>query len=205
MRNFIFFIFISAFISAHADTPTNTPLTLKNQTLFPANSSYEVCFTPDQNCTQEIIDLINSAQSQIRMQIYSFTSKPIARALVQAEKRGVDVQVIYDRSDDANSSNNNTDDENSDSEHKKYKYSGFSLQPYLTKNHIPGFIDPAMGIAHNKVIIIDGQIVETGSFNYTKSAQVNNAENILMINSKPLAQDYLANWNSRQKISSPLN
>ncbi len=208
MQNFIFFIVISAFIltfiNTFAATPTDiqtsTPPLIKNQNLFAANSSYEVCFTPDQNCTQDIINLINSAQTQIRMQIYSFTSKPIARALVQAQKRGVDVQVIYDRSDASDESS-----ANARSDYKKYPYSGFSLQPYLTKNHIAGFIDPAVGIAHNKVIIVDSQMIETGSFNYTKSAQINNAENILIINSKPLAQAYLSNWDARRKISTALN
>ena len=32
------------------------------------------------------------------MQAYSFTSAPIAKALVEAHKRGVDVRVILDKS-----------------------------------------------------------------------------------------------------------
>jgi len=188
MKNFIllflfFNLIFSIFIPTQADPNQTTPTTQ----LFPAGSTYQVCFTPDQNCTQEIIDLIHSAKSQIRMQIYSFTSKPIARALVQAKKSGIDVEIIYDHSDADNFNNKN-----------------FSLQPYLTKNHIPGFIDPIPGIAHNKVIIIDGEIIETGSFNYTKSAQDNNAENILIINSKPLAQAYLNNWNARRQESTAI-
>ena len=145
---------------------------------FEQKTPYQVCFTPQDNCTQLIIQLINSAKTQIRAQIYSFTSKPIAKALVRAEKRGVDVQVIYDQT-------------NGNSRH-------YSLEPYLVKNHIPAYLDTVPGIAHNKVLIIDSQIIETGSFNYTQSAQENNAENVLIIHSPQLAQQYLTNWQSRK-------
>lgn len=152
-------------------------------TEFEPHTNYQVCFTPQDNCTQLIVNLINQAHSQIRAEMYSFTSKPIAQALVRAEKRGVDVQIIYDAS-------------NEDSDH-------YSLEPYLIKHHIPGYIDTIPGIAHNKVLIIDQNTIETGSFNYTKAAQENNAENILIIQSPQLAKQYLANWAFRQKTARP--
>jgi phosphatidylserine/phosphatidylglycerophosphate/cardiolipin synthase-like enzyme len=56
-------------------------------------------------------------------------------------------------------------------------------------------IDRRPGIAHNKVMIIDGQHVITGSFNFTESAQKKNAENVLLISNDPkLAQRYAENF-----------
>ncbi|MGC1854920.1 MAG: phospholipase D-like domain-containing protein, partial [Candidatus Aquirickettsiella sp.] len=58
----------------------------------------QVCFTPGQNCTKEIIDVIDAAKQSIFVQAYSFTSAPIAAHLVAAKKRGVKVNVILDKS-----------------------------------------------------------------------------------------------------------
>ena len=47
---------------------------------------------------------------------------------------------------------------------------------------------------YNKVMIIDRVVVITGSFNFTKAAEQNNAENLLVIRSKDLAKVYGENW-----------
>jgi phosphatidylserine/phosphatidylglycerophosphate/cardiolipin synthase-like enzyme len=90
------------------------------------------------------------------VQAYSFTSAPIAKALLNAHKRGVKVEVILDRSQ------------------KTQKYSSAT---FLYNVGIPVKIDAQHTIAHNKVMIIDGETVITGSFNFTKPADENNAEN----------------------------
>ncbi len=56
------------------------------------------------------------------------------------------------------------------------------------------WIDAEHRIAHNKVMVIDGQTVITGSFNFTKSAETGNAENLLVIRSPELAGKYAENW-----------
>ena len=60
--------------------------------------SSQVCFMSGQNCTQLIVNIINAARKQILVQAYSFTSMPIAKALVDAKRRGVDVKIILDKS-----------------------------------------------------------------------------------------------------------
>ena len=54
-------------------------------------------FSPNGGCTQAVVSALSTAQKSILVQAYSFTSAPIARALVDAKKRGVDVQVILDK------------------------------------------------------------------------------------------------------------
>jgi phosphatidylserine/phosphatidylglycerophosphate/cardiolipin synthase-like enzyme len=56
-----------------------------------------VCFTPGQDCTGIIVDEISGAQQSILVQAYSFTSVPILAALKAAHARGVDVEVIVDK------------------------------------------------------------------------------------------------------------
>lgn len=148
---------------------------------FPKDTPYQVCFTPQHYCTGLIDDHIYAAKKSIYVQAYSFTSRNIAKALVRAAKRGVKVYVILDKSN--------------------FQKGRFSFAGYLAKNHIPIWNDNQLRIAHNKVMIFDGTTVETGSFNFTYSAQKHNAENVLIIQSKPLAQQYLQNWFARQKRS----
>jgi phosphatidylserine/phosphatidylglycerophosphate/cardiolipin synthase-like enzyme len=68
---------------------------------------------------------------------------------------------------------------------------------------IPTWIDYRPAIAHNKVIIVDGQEVITGSFNFTKAAQEKNAENLVIISDNTIAKKYLVNWESRKYYSIP--
>ena len=55
-------------------------------------------------------------------------------------------------------------------------------------------IDTQHAITHNKVMIIDGETVNTGSFNFTRAAEENNAENLLVIHDRKLAERYSRNW-----------
>ncbi|WP_246562449.1 phospholipase D family protein [Rickettsiella endosymbiont of Dermanyssus gallinae] len=128
----------------------------------------------------QITDALDSAKKSISVQTYSFTSVPIAKHLVEAKKRGVVVKVILDKSQ------------------KSQKY---SASRFLLNQHIPVWIDYKPAIAHNKIMIIDGQEVITGSFNFTKAAQNKNAENVLIIRDPILAKRYMDNWQRRQAVS----
>ncbi len=133
----------------------------------------EVHFSPHGGCTDAVVSEIKSARSSILVQAYSFTSAPIAQAIVDAHRRGVHVEVILDSS------------------HKTAKY---SEADFLQHAGIPVLIDGRHAIAHNKIMIIDGGVIVTGSFNFTKQAEQSNAENLLVIRDRALADQYTANW-----------
>jgi phosphatidylserine/phosphatidylglycerophosphate/cardiolipin synthase-like enzyme len=133
-----------------------------------------VYFSPNGGCTEAVVKALGGAKKKVLVQAYSFTSAPIAKALVDAKRRGVDVEVILDKSQ------------------KSEKYSGAT---FLANEGIPTFIDSAHRIAHNKVMVIDDREVITGSFNFTKSAEEGNAENLLDItHASDLAKQYTENW-----------
>ena len=140
-----------------------------------------VCFTPGQYCVGRITDAIYAAKQSIYVQAYSFTSYKIAKALAVMKRRGIKVSVIMDKS--------------------QFQCDHFSQRIYLMKHSVPVWNDYKVDIAHNKVIIIDGKRVETGSYNFTKSAQRYNAENVVIINSAKIARQYLANWQRRKRNS----
>lgn len=97
-----------------------------------------------------IVKELDSARSEILVQAYSFTSAPIAAAIVRAHKRGVVVKVILDKSQ---------------------KKDGYSSATFLRNAGIQTYIDSAHAIAHNKIMIIDNEVVMTGSFNFTQAAE----------------------------------
>jgi phosphatidylserine/phosphatidylglycerophosphate/cardiolipin synthase-like enzyme len=71
------------------------PAPLPSTTTTP--SAVTVCFTPGGNCTDTIVQALADTKRTILVQAYSFTSAPIAKALLDAHKRGVQVQVILDK------------------------------------------------------------------------------------------------------------
>lgn len=140
----------------------------------------EVHFSPKGGCTEAIVKEIDATKTSILVQAYSFTSAPIAKAIVNAHKRGVHVEMILDRSQRT----------------EKYSSADFVLHAA-----IPAYIDAEHAIAHNKVMVIDSQTVITGSFNFTNAAEEHNAENLLVIRSPELAEKYAANWKAHLEHS----
>jgi len=142
----------------------------------------EVHFSPKGGCTEAVVKELNAAKTTILVQAYSFTSTPIAKALVGAHQRGIRVEVILDKSQ------------------RTEKYSSAT---FMANMGIPTKIDAQHQIAHNKIMIVDGHTVITGSFNFTKNAEENNAENLLVIRSPELAAKYTTNWQAHAKHSEP--
>ena len=142
----------------------------------------EVYFSPRGGCTEAVVKNLDQAEKSVLVQAYSFTSLPIAEALVNAHKRGVKVKVLLDKSQ------------------RRGKGSKLEL---LVNAGIPVSIDTKHSIAHNKVMIIDGVTVITGSFNFTTAAEDRNAENLLVVHDKVVTKKYRNNWNSHSKHSEP--
>jgi phosphatidylserine/phosphatidylglycerophosphate/cardiolipin synthase-like enzyme len=118
-------------------------------------------FSPKGGCTQAVVGEIDKAEKSIQIQAYSFTSAEIVRALIDAHHRGVQITAVFDKSDAKDTSE---------------KWIAELIQDKITT-----YIDSQHAIAHNKIMLIDGKTLITGSFNFTKQAEHNNAENLLVI------------------------
>ncbi len=138
-------------------------------------NSVRVYFSPKGGCTEAVVRELEKARRSVYVQAYSFTSAPIAKALVEAKRRGVLVIVLLDKSQ------------------RTEKYSSAT---FVKNEGITTLIDDKHAIAHNKVMILDESTVITGSFNFTKAAEDSNAENLLVIVDRVLAAKYLTNWRS---------
>jgi len=139
-----------------------------------ATGDTEVGFSPSGNAHELVIRAIQNARHSIRVAAYSFTSKEVARALVDAHKRGVDVRAVLDDSQ------------------KSERYTGAT---FLANSGIPTRTSSRYAIMHNKFLVIDDRHVQTGSFNYTMSAQQRNAENVIVLWNQPgIANAYAREW-----------
>ena len=132
-----------------------------------------IYFTPPSDVAAAVIEVIDQGQSEVLVQAYGFTHNGIAQALVRAHARGVKVKVLLDAKTDATNR---------------------FVTDLLVSQQIPLRLDAGHAIAHNKVIVVDGELVITGSFNFTNSAQTRNAENLLVLKSTELADSYKSNW-----------
>jgi phosphatidylserine/phosphatidylglycerophosphate/cardiolipin synthase-like enzyme len=148
--------------------------------LFIRPEQIRVYFSPKGGCTQAIVEEIRNAKQFILIQAYSFTSAPIAGALVAAFRSGVRVEAVLDKSN---------------------KTANYSEATFLKNANVPTWIDGKHAIAHNKIIIIDGNTVITGSFNFTKAGEESNAENLLIIQSAELAARSIANFQEHKAHS----
>jgi phosphatidylserine/phosphatidylglycerophosphate/cardiolipin synthase-like enzyme len=136
-------------------------------------------FCPTDFCDQQLLQRIDSSQQSIDLAIYSFTLNSVSDALIEAHDRGVSVRVLFDASQASSS---------------------YSQDEKLEKAGVPiKRLDLEKGILHDKYIIIDHQLVGTGSFNYSENASHYNKENLVFINSSAIAQkfeqDFEKLWN----------
>jgi len=142
------------------------------------------CFVPGEDCTGVIVSEIAAARREV---------------LVDAKHRGVDVRAILDKSNACRGG----DREQGGGEAVECGKKGAIAAETLVLAKVPVLIDRAHAIAHNKVIVLDGERVITGSFNFTRAAQERNAENLLVISDKVLAARYADNWHRHAEHSEP--
>jgi phosphatidylserine/phosphatidylglycerophosphate/cardiolipin synthase-like enzyme len=132
----------------------------------------EDAFSPQQGATDLIVKTIDQAKHSVYVAAYYFTSYPIAQALVEAHRRGVDVRLVMDG-------------------HQKF----LRAVDYLASNGIATRMNRRYAIMHDKFMIIDGNTLETGSFNFTRAAEYENAENVLVLRDSPtVIAGYTKQW-----------
>ena len=147
-------------------------------------------FTPTDDIRTVLIGLLRSEKKHISIAIFMLTDPDIAQAVIQAHQRGVEVEVVADRS---------------------CAQTQWSKLKPLAEAGIPIYIwpqalDATRAIMHNKCIIfactLDGRtLLWTGSYNFTKAASQINQENALILEDDELALTYLAQFEHLKDVS----
>jgi len=155
----------------------------------PAHGTVEVLFSPQDPVESRLIELIDRARQSIHIQMYVFTRKALARALVRAHQRGVRVRVLVDA---------------------RQNQRGHNALPVLLSAKVPVALETGYQAAHNKIMLIDvatrNSRVVTGSYNFSWSAANKNAENVVIFHgNRAVAVAYLANWERHFRTATPVS
>jgi phosphatidylserine/phosphatidylglycerophosphate/cardiolipin synthase-like enzyme len=141
-----------------------------------------VCFSRVEQCDSMLINLISQARKSIYVAMYSFTRDGLASALVDAKNRGVEVKVIME-------------EENAyvqGSDYRMLKEAGVDVR-----------LDGNPALMHHKFMIVDGELVVTGSYNWSTAAEDRNDENFVVIRDKEVVDRFTQEFNRLLSIARP--
>lgn len=128
-----------------------------------------VYFSPGEDCLLAIINHIKSCRHRIKICLFTISDNRITAELIAKHKQGVRIQIITD--------NDKMYDRGSDVE--ELKSAGIPVRIDITESHM-----------HHKFALFDHSITLTGSYNWTRSAEKYNHENILITDSKNVARQF---------------
>jgi phosphatidylserine/phosphatidylglycerophosphate/cardiolipin synthase-like enzyme len=153
----------------HADgTVTTVSTATVTQTV---SQVRDVCFSRTTNCASIIVSLIDSARRSVLVAAFWFyrdhIGDQIADALIRAHRRGVEVRVVIEAANVKGS------------EYQKLKDAGVSVR-----------LDGNPYLMHHKFVVVDGEAVITGSYNFHAHAEEYNDENLLVIFDERIAALY---------------
>lgn len=174
MRNtgFVVLLVFGIMLLVFYCSSTNRPETTRTVTTYIFTTvelpRYEICFSPEGDCEGRILYWIKRANVSVHVMVYTLTLDRVGDALVDAHKRGIDVKVILDR----------------------YNAEEGSEYNKLVKAGVPVKLHQGSGLMHNKVAVIDDSITLTGSYNWTRTAENENDENLIVIHSVDVSRTY---------------
>jgi phosphatidylserine/phosphatidylglycerophosphate/cardiolipin synthase-like enzyme len=161
-----------------AHSPAETP----NRQVDIDGSMVETLFAPEDGVEARLVELVNGADESIFLLAYSFTSDGLAEALIAAQSRGVGISGVLDAAQIANAGG----------EFERLLANGVDLR-----------VDGEDGSMHHKVLIIDSEIVVTGSYNFSANAELRNDENLLVMHDLEVASKYMEEFWRLWELASP--
>lgn len=160
--------FFSCFAQANHNHRHVAPKEVFDESAVKAPVENEVCFSPDEHCDVKLYKLIQTAEKSIDIAIYDINIDKLVHEVLVASKK-IPVRIVVD---------------------KRQSKGDHSLVPLLIKAGAKVRYGKQRGIMHDKFTIIDGKVVETGSFNYTNHASVANQENQVYLTTPIIVDRY---------------
>jgi len=149
------------------DVVAETP----NPTLTIDGTEVDTYFSPDDGVLNALAPLLSSAEESIYFLAYSFTSNQLGDIVREKAQAGLTVQSVMESEQVAS---------NQGTEYDPFKQAGLMVR-----------LDGNEGLMHHKVFVIDGKIVAFGSYNFSQSAEEKNDENLIIVYSEPIAQQFI--------------
>ncbi|HCR72466.1 MAG TPA: hypothetical protein DIW23_13550, partial [Anaerolineae bacterium] len=148
------------------------------------NTPIQVLFSSEDKIVSKLIAIVNDAEVNIRFLAFSFTDDPLAQAMIDRARAGLDVKGVFEAFGST--------------------YSSSELRKFWCAN-VPARQDGNGSFLHHKVIIIDNSIVITGSLNFSANADDSNEENVIILDNPEIAalyiQEFEKNWAQTKDVS----
>jgi phosphatidylserine/phosphatidylglycerophosphate/cardiolipin synthase-like enzyme len=153
-------------------SPRNTPFAAFTQDGVPM----AFYMGPEDRPMDALAETVSSARESIRFMAFSFTHDALQAAMLTEAENGIDVQGIFERTGS--------------------QTAAAAMIPMLCAG-VQVRQDANPFVLHHKVVIVDEEIVITGSFNFSDNATQSNDENLVIIGDRALAAQYLAEYDRR--------
>lgn len=138
----------------------------------------QVCFSPRNKCSEKICKFIRKAEQTLLICVFTISDNEITKSILSAYARGVDIKIITD--------NDKTMDKGSDI--YQMAKQGIKIKIDMSRHHM-----------HHKFAIRDNQVLLTGSYNWTRSAERYNQENFIITEEKKLVKSFKNEFNKLWK------
>lgn len=151
----------------------------------------EVYFSPGGGAEEALVDAIRDSKESVEVAIFTLTSSAVTEVLETRATNGVTVRVLADE----------VEAKQRWSKVRSLERSDAGLE---VRRFVPGDSDETGGDRpkmHHKFCVIDGRTVITGSYNYSRSADRENCENLLLLRDKKLAAVYRAEFERLWKLA----
>ncbi len=145
----------------------------------------EVLFSPDDGVEQYLYALLENAQESIYFMAFSFTSDPLGELIRSKAEAGLKVAGVMEEQQVK---------ANIGTEYDPFKHAGLDV-----------YMDGNEGQMHHKTMIIDGEVVVTGSYNFTRSAEERNDENLIAIYNDDVAGFFMKEFQRVYQLASPIS
>ncbi len=145
-----------------------------NPTLTLSGTLIENAFSPGGGSADRILDVLRTAHSSIHIMAFSFTRTDFADVLLERAQAGVVVQTVFER--------------------RQVSAGGDAVFNLLQAAAIPARLDGNQYNLHTKAMIVDDSIVVFGSYNFSRNAETQNNENVLIVHSPELAAAFEAEF-----------
>lgn len=177
---------------------TPAPAASAGQISFHGVSLPARAFSRTDRIPDSLVAAIDATHDSLRLALYDLNLPAVADAIARAKGRGVDVKLIYDEGHGAPApAAPGAAPAGPSAEYSRVVAAG--VETRLLKG------GGSYGIMHDKIAIFDGELLETGSFNWTAAADGSNFENALFRDDASLAALYGAYFDYMWSYGTPVN
>ena len=143
-----------------------------------------VQFSRSDRIPVSLVAAIDRTEKTLLLAIYDLRLSEVADAILRAKARGVDVRLVYDQG------------------HTRPAAPGAGSGPSAEYQALVAAGVPtrllngggSYGIMHHKYAVFDGELLMTGSFNWTRAADTKNFENAVFKTDPALIDGFVRNW-----------